>query len=103
MSEPIQTYCNEGCQKPFTITKFRSMKVKKGIEKTYFRCSHCKHEYVAYYSSDETLKLQKKMRALHVKMRTTDIDLLNKLQIEEADLKAEIKKSMDEARAMATN
>lgn len=100
--EPIKTFCNEGCQKPFSITKMPTVKVKQGIDKTYFRCPHCKHEYVAHYSSKETLKLQKQMRKFHrtayapgSNMNSEEIAKL------ETELKAEIKKSMDDARTIA--
>ncbi|MFS0822162.1 hypothetical protein [Bacillus sp. 1P02SD] len=98
MAKPIQASCNEGCNKPFTVTKFKTKKVKNGIEKTFFRCPHCKHEYVAYYSSKETLKLQKEMRKLHVSMRGMDEQTLSSLTLKESELKARIKQSMDEAR-----
>ncbi|CAG9608041.1 hypothetical protein [Pseudoneobacillus rhizosphaerae] len=94
----MKTTCDAGCKKVFTITKFKTKKVKSGIEKTFFRCTHCKYEYVAYYSSAETLKLQKEMRQLHAKMRTGDI---NNLLKEEALLKAKVKQSMDDARRIA--
>lgn len=34
MNKPIEMTCNDGCKKPFTITKVRKIKVKDGIEKT---------------------------------------------------------------------
>jgi DNA replicative helicase MCM subunit Mcm2 (Cdc46/Mcm family) len=94
----ILATCDAGCKKEFTITKFKTKKVKNGIEKTFFRCTNCKHEYVAYYSSAETLKLQKEMRQMQVKMRTGDI---NNLLKEEALIKAKVKQSMDDARRIA--
>jgi hypothetical protein len=97
-NKPISATCDAGCKKEFTISKFKAKKVKSGIEKTFFRCTHCKYEYVAYYSSTETLKLQKEMRQLHVKMRTGDV---NNLLKEEVLLKAKIKQSMDDARRIA--
>lgn len=100
MTEPILAHCNTGCKKEFKITKFRKRKVKYGIEKNYFRCPHCKHEYVTYYASAETIQLQKEMRKLHVSMRGTDGTPYGEQLIrEEKILKARIKKSMDEAKA----
>lgn len=55
--------------------------------------------FVAYYASAETLKLQKEMRKLHVLIR--DIGP-SRFYLEENILKAKIKQSMDEARAIAT-
>ena len=98
-NKPIATHCDAGCKKEFTITKFLTRKVKNGIEKTFFKCTHCKHEYVSYYASAETLKLQKDMRKLHVSMLGKSF---LQFEIEEALLKAKIKQSMDEARSIAT-
>ncbi|AMQ06527.1 hypothetical protein [Sporosarcina psychrophila] len=60
-NKPMAAHCDARCKKAFTITKFRTKKVKNGIEKNYFRCPHCKHEYITYYASAETLQLQKDM------------------------------------------
>lgn len=101
MTKPIPATCDVGCKKTFKINKFRTKKVKNGIEKTYFRCSHCKHEYVAYYSSAETKKLQKEMRHLHVSMRGKAGTYEGRVLIQqETALKAKIKQSMDEARGI---
>ncbi|MET3658153.1 hypothetical protein [Sporosarcina psychrophila] len=101
-NKPIAAHCDAGCKKEFTINKFRTKKVKNGIEKNFFKCLHCKHEYVAYYASAETLKLQKEMRKLHTTMSYVDsIDAHNDQFRQEAELKAMIKQSMDDARAIA--
>jgi len=102
-NKPVAAQCNLGCEKEFTITKFRNKKVKNGIEKTFFRCPHCKHEYVSFYASDETRRLQKDMRKLQVviKNAASDKEYENHLERYMA-LKAEIKLSMDDARVIAT-
>ena len=97
-NKPMTATCDAGCKKTFTITKIRTRKVKKGIEKNYFKCTHCRHEYVVHYASAETLKLQKDMRKLHVSM--LGLSLAN-FRFEESVLKAKIKQSMDDARAIA--
>ncbi len=101
-NKPIPTTCNAGCKKAFTITKFRTRKVKNGIEKTFFRCPHCKREYVSFYASDETRRLQKDMRKLQVVIKNTVSDKEYERHLEwYMSLKAEIKQSMDDARAVA--
>lgn len=101
-NKPIAAHCDAGCKKEFTVTKIRTRKVKNEIEKTFFRCPHCKQEYVAYYASAETLKLQKEMRKLHVEMRGTyGTEEGKAFELLEAKLKAKIKQSMDDARAIA--
>lgn len=103
--EPIKTFCNEGCQKAFNIIKMPTVKVKHGIDKTYFRCPHCKHEYIAYYANAETLRLQKTMRKLQrdfAKINAIKDDIQYRtLLLKITELKSEIKKSMDEARLIA--
>lgn len=97
-TKPIAAHCDAGCKKEFTINKFLTRKVKNGIEKNFFKCPHCKHEYVSYYASAETLKLQKEMRKLHVSM----LGKSNvQFKFEEDLLKAKIKQSIDEARVIA--
>lgn len=101
-NQSIPAVCDQGCKKSFTINKFRTQKVKGGNEKTFFRCPHCRCEYIAYYSSKETERLQKQMRKLHqdayVKDAGMDMELFRK---EETALKARIKQSMDEARKVS--
>lgn len=100
MSKPIATFCNDGCEKNFTIKRIRNRKTKNGIEKNYFICPHCKREYVAFYASKETIQLQKDMRRLHVSMRGVMGNDLTTLTHKETILKVKIKQSMDEARAV---
>lgn len=101
-NKPVAAQCDAGCKKEFTITKFRIRKVKNGIEKTFFRCPHCKHEYVSFYASEETRRLQKDMRKLTASIRNAKNTEENKERLERyAILKAEIKQSMDDARAIA--
>ena len=106
MSKSIPSICDaeNGCGKEFKVTKFQTRMVKGGNEKTYFRCPHCKQEYVAYYASKETKRLQAQMRKLHrnaYKPESTISALA--IQIEEDKLKAQIKQSMDEARLVSTS
>lgn len=98
-NKPLAAYCDAGCKKEFIITKIRTRKLRNGIDKNYFTCPHCKQEYVTYYASAETLKLQKAMRKLHVRLGKEPAVLNG--DAEEERLKRQIKQSMDEARAIA--
>lgn len=104
-NKPLAAHCDAGCKKEFIITKIRTRKVKNGIEKNFFRCPHCKREYVTYYASAETLKLQKDMRKLHrdyAKYNPINDDLQYRaFVLKESEVKAMIKQSMDDARAIA--
>jgi len=103
-TQPINTFCNEGCQKEFTITKTRKIKVKDGITQTYFRCPHCKHKYVVSYVSDNTINLQKEIRKLQKSIRKlTDHseEALDAHWKSVDELKVKVKQSMDEDRRIA--
>ena len=58
MTKPMKVTCNESCNKTFALTKFLTQKLDGGIEKVYFVCPHCQHEYVAYYTDAEIRGLQ---------------------------------------------
>ena len=62
MTKPMKVTCNESCHKTFTLTKFLTQKLDGGIEKVYFVCPHCQHEYVAYYTDAEIRGLQEQIR-----------------------------------------
>ena len=102
MNEPINTTCN-GCQKNFKINKLRKIKVNDGIDKYYFRCPNCKHEYVGYYSSAETVKLQKQVRKhlQSISKQPTDHESLKAFWNQADVLKAAVKRSMDDARRIS--
>lgn len=104
-NKSIDTRCDAGCEMEFTINKFRTKKVKNGIEKNYFICPNCKHEYITHYASAETLQLQKDMRKLHrdyAKYNQLDDDLqYGEFLMKESELKVTLKQSMDDARAIA--
>ncbi|MDM5229644.1 hypothetical protein [Lysinibacillus pakistanensis] len=107
-NKPIEACCDKKCGKSFNITKLKTKKVKGGNEKIYFHCPHCKHEYIAYYASDETRKLQAEMRKLHNKFKNhTNNNIVfddyahDTFLQQEAELKLKIKQSMDEARMVA--
>lgn len=112
MNNPIRTFCNEGCKKEFVITKMKTIKAKGGVDKTFFRCTHCKHQYIAYYSSAKTVKLQQEMKRLQKELpklanRNKDATDEQWRKIVDAHwvkihaLKAKVKQSMDEAKLIA--
>lgn len=53
-----------GCGKEFRIRRFILDKLGNGIEKTYFRCPHCKKEYLAFYTDKNIREKQKKIRKM---------------------------------------
>lgn len=101
-NKPIAAVCDHGCKKSFSISKFKTQKVKGGNEKTFFRCPHCRQEYIAYYSSPETKQLQKKIRKLqreaYAPGSAMDMDVFRQ---QEVSLQTQIKQSMDEARMVS--
>ena len=75
--KPILATCNESCKRTFELTEFLTSEIsdvlciKEGVavkhsdvEKTYFLCPHCQHEYVAYYTDVEIRELQEQIRKI---------------------------------------
>jgi tyrosine-protein phosphatase YwqE len=95
--KPIQPICNEGCNKQFDITEMPTVELEGGIEKTFFTCTHCQHEYVAFYTDNEIRKLQDKIRKVQKRFANTNYD--HKVAAkQEAKIKKEIKLRMDDLR-----
>ena len=66
MSRPIIATCNESCNRTFELTEFLTDKLENDVEKTYFLCPHCGHEYVAYYTDAEIRELQEAVEGLDI-------------------------------------
>ena len=97
-TKPLLATCNAGCNQTFEITSMLTISLGRGIEKTYFKCSHCDYEYVAFYTDREIRSLQEKMRELH-KQFAEPFCNHDKVAKRESELKLLIKKKMDELRA----
>ncbi|SDD27501.1 hypothetical protein SAMN02799630_02786 [Paenibacillus sp. UNCCL117] len=84
------TICNEGCSKQFYISDMPTEILPGGVEKTHFKCPHCQHEYVSFYTDVEIRKLQAKIRdVLKNNGKTTRVE----------KLRAQIKEKMDTLRS----
>ena len=64
MTNPILATCNESCKRTFELTEFLTDCLPDTVEKTYFLCPHCQHEYVAYYTDAEIRELQEEIRKI---------------------------------------
>lgn len=51
-----------GCGHVFEVKEFKIKRLKQGIEKVYFRCPKCKHDYVAYFTNKKIRQLQKSIK-----------------------------------------
>lgn len=101
MAEPMGAICNEGCGEQFTFNKLKTKTIKR-IDKIYFNCTHCNHEYTVYYANAETKKLQKDMRNLqrlitHLEDKAT-IDEMKAMLTEVNELEAKVADSMQGAK-----
>lgn len=94
--KPIYAKCNKSCGHRFYVEHFKLDKLNNKVEKTYFNCPNCGHEYVCFYTDESTRKLQAKMRELHRKMKWADSHKLDQLRQDEAQLR------QDEAQLRAT-
>ncbi len=86
----IKAICNEGCGQQFEITDMPTIQLDDDIEKTYFTCPHCQHEYVAFYTDEEIRKLQVRIR--RIQRRFADVAK------KEAAMREQIKEKMDALR-----
>ncbi|MBS4191755.1 hypothetical protein KHA94_16315 [Bacillus sp. FJAT-49705] len=92
-------YCNEGCNNQFYLEQFKSEQLPGNIEKVFFNCPHCDHEYICYYTDLETRKLQEQMQKLHKRFANpNENENKNKLIKQEAKLKKKIKAGMDKTK-----
>lgn len=95
--KPIPAICNERCNERFDITEMPTVDLGDGIEKTYFTCTHCQHEYVVSYTDAEIRKLQEKIRKVQQKFGNPNYD--HKVAAkQESKIKAQIKSGMDALR-----
>ncbi|MBD7967753.1 hypothetical protein [Paenibacillus gallinarum] len=61
----MKAICNKGCQLEFNINGFITVDISDKVEKTYFECEHCKHEYIVFYTDPEIRDLQEQIRQVH--------------------------------------
>lgn len=94
----MQTICDAGCKQQFVIHDFQYGSLDGGVEKTFFTCPHCQHEYVAYYTDKEIRKLQEKIRKVQRRFANFNYDH-KAVAKQERKLKDQIKEKMDALRA----
>lgn len=89
----MKTHCNAGCQKPFEVESFKTVKLPDKVEKLCFTCPHCQHEYVAFYTDDEIRKLQARIRRVQKRFADPN-DNHEDAARKEAEIQAQIKEKM---------
>ncbi|MBY3623722.1 hypothetical protein HGO21_29860 [Acinetobacter sp. CUI P1] len=97
-TKAMPAICNEGCNKQFEVNGFQTARLPGAIERTYFACPHCKHEYVAFYTDLEVRELQAKIRRVQTKLQNPRVDQAATLK-QVKDIQAQIKVGMDRVRA----
>lgn len=60
----MKVVCDGGCGQEYEIN-VKTAQLGDGIEKVYFTCPHCEHEYVSFYTDEEIRKLQEKIRKVY--------------------------------------
>ena len=89
----MKVLCNAGCQQEFNITGFMTLYLSEDIQKTYFKCEHCGHEYIVFYTDPEIRELQEQIRQVHRGMLEPDGQAASIKREEE--IKTVIKEKMD--------
>lgn len=67
----MKVICTDNCKKEFELNGFQAKRVKGDIEKTFFTCTHCNHEYVSFYTNTLIRKMQIKIQELMSKNAAT--------------------------------
>lgn len=93
----LKIYCNAGCQKEFEVKAFKTVKLPDKVEKTFFTCTHCDHEYLVHYTDTETRELQAKIRRVQQRFANPRADHA-KAARQEARIQIQIKEKMDTLR-----
>ncbi|RUT48615.1 hypothetical protein EJP82_01350 [Paenibacillus anaericanus] len=93
----LKIYCNAGCQKEFEVKSFKTAKLPDKVEKTYFNCPHCDHEYLVHYTDIEIRKLQARIRRVQKRFADPN-DNHEDAARKEAEIQALIKEKMDALR-----
>lgn len=95
--------CDAGCGNTFTIDQIKTQRLSGGIDKVYFVCPHCNHEYVSHYTDAEIRNIQARIRRAHMVFASLGPDhtkeAKRKVAKREAELKQQIKEKMDTLRA----
>lgn len=73
----IRTICNEGCNEPFEIHEMPTTQLTNKVEKTYFTCSNCNHEYVIHYTDPEIRQLQEGIRKVLGRRVNPNLNIAN--------------------------
>lgn len=92
--KPVLAFCNEKCMRQFKLHEFETITLDEDIERTFFTCPHCKHEYTVHYADAGVRKLQEKMRGIHKQMAMPKANV-KKLEHQEKMTHKRIKNVMD--------
>jgi len=94
----MKGFCDAGCHKPFETEGLQTVRVGNGVDKVFFACPHCGHEYVCFYTDPEIRELQAKIRHIQKRFANPRADHTKAAQ-REAEIKNQIKDKMDALRA----
>jgi len=94
----ITTVCDAGCKEQFTIHNLQQEHLSDGVEKSFFTCPHCQHEYVAFYTDAEIRELQEQVQKVQRRYANPKCNVKAAIK-QESKLKQQIKAKMDALRA----
>lgn len=96
----MQVTCDD-CQEVYTL-EIQVAHLDDGIEKNFFTCPHCNHEYIAYCTDSNVRNKQNIMKSLWYKLRTTrNQKKRNQLTAEINQLEVDIKEMMNDLKLIA--
>ena len=94
----IDAVCDAGCGKQFNVSQLEQVMLDAEVEKTFFTCPHCQHEYVAFYTDAEIRELQENVRKVQRRYANPNCNVKAAIK-KERRLKEQIKVKMDQLRA----
>ncbi|MEK5332005.1 hypothetical protein [Lysinibacillus sp. FSL W8-0992] len=82
------------CSHEWYIKQFENVRIEGSIDKTFFTCPACHHEYLCYYADLVVRDLQAKLRKVQNKVFSAAGKRLRTLKQEEVELNNAIKERM---------
>jgi NAD-dependent SIR2 family protein deacetylase len=96
--DKVNAKCDK-CKKIFTINELKTEAMGRGIEKVFFVCPHCEHEYVAFYTDNKIRLMQSELQRLisivnEMKNKRKIKEGLKMIERKRQDIAAEIERLM---------
>lgn len=75
-NKALEVDCDAGCKQPFPLPPLKTeplpnlSNLPPRIEKHFFFCPHCNHEYIAYYTDPEIRSMQEQAQKIRARIES---------------------------------